>query len=350
MRESFQHYGELAKDLKKPKDEQPKGLGGALEYALAKAAEKFSNDEQAQFEIFTLQQEKQKIMDELKAKLKDLGDPESRPERRTDAKFVRLEEDGYVFDRTESGTEKMAVTEGELLTDSEWGMLYDFDPETVPRVVRKEYLVEEAKQKLLKLADRQIIRQMLSSRDVDSYKKTAYGALKRERASVTESSGHVAEKMVRVFLRKLAIDHGLDFDIQSADVSEDVERKIDFIIVRKARSRGVHVEADEGVGRLGVQFTVSENPEKLEDKRRAIARTKTRLRPEDVVEDLILVQLNAPDVVALQKKWKDSGKPPGGPDKLLPAEIKEQIFKKVLAGFYSSEELESAWHKAQLPE
>lgn len=345
MRESFEHYGQIAKDVAKPKAEQPKGLGGALEYALAKAAEKFANDEAAQFEIFTIQQEKQKIMDELKTKLKSLDDPEEKPERRKAAKLVRREGDNYVFDRTGKGGERMVVTEGELLTDGEWGVQYDFDPETVPRAVRKEYLVEDAKRKLLGLADRQILRQMLTSRDVDMYKKTAYSELKRERASGVEASGHVAEKMVRLFLRKLAIDHGLDFDVQAADVSEDVERKIDFVIIRKARGRGVHVEANETVDRLGVQFTVTENPEMLEGKRRAIAKAKARLRPEDTIEDLVLVQMNAPDVVALQKKWKDSGKPPGGPDKLLPESIKEQIFKKVLKGFYSPAELDAAWAK-----
>ncbi len=341
MRESFEHYGEIAKDFNKKREDQPKGLGGALEYALAKAAEKFSNDESAQFEIFAIQQEKQKIMDELKTKLHELDNPEAKAERRTGAKLITAIGDSYSFGG--AGGERIALTEAELLTDGEWGTKYDLDHKTVPRNIRKEYLIEEAKRKLLELADKQILKQMISSRDVDEFRKSAYSGLKRERASGVEQPGHIAEKMVRLFLRKLALQHDLDFDIQTADVSEDVERKVDFIIVRKSRARGVGVEANETVDRLGVQFTVNSNPEVLEKKRQQIKKAKSRLRPEDTIEDLVLVQMNVSDVTTLLKKWKDAGRPPGGPDKLLPESIKEQIFKKVLAGFYSPDELEATW-------
>ena len=65
----------------------------------------------------------------------------------------------------------------------------------------------------------------------------------------SEQQGIIAEKMVKNFLKKLSMDTDADFEIIDADVYQDVEQKVDFIIHRKNKdkNKGAKVQESETV-------------------------------------------------------------------------------------------------------
>ena len=65
-----------------------------------------------------------------------------------------------------------------------------------------------------------------------------------------------------------------------------------------------------------------------------------------IIKCLILLKLGREISQAMgvaYDQWKALGRPSGGPDKLLPVEIQEKLFKNSLQKLYSDEELEVYW-------
>ena len=322
FRQSLENYRDVSREMETENPQELGRLGNVLDFFIKRAVESSGTSEKTQFEIFSIQQRKQKIMDRLKTDLKALDNPEAKLERQSGSHLVYGHEGKY-FRSPEHGTDA-ELTAGEILTDGEWGLKYQLDPETMPRAVRKEFLVREAKRQLMELADQQIIKQETNRRDVDFGKREAYirsAADKRDKKFI---SGWVAEKMVKNLLTKLAVDEGLDIEVLDTDIYQDIDQKIDFVIRRKSHNRGVEVETLPTANRLGIQFTTDPRPETKERKLRQIRNSKFQLDKTDHIDDIVLVSIQFGYVQKLWNQWKEK-ELPDGPDKLLDPDIKKQI-------------------------
>ncbi len=295
FRESLEQYGAIAKDLKSAENSELSTLGAVLHWHIAKEAETSATSQDAQFSIFEMQQKKQAIMDWLKSELRKLDELEAKHEQPKGSILISRADDGRFYRLRNTGAEKQErsyVTLGELLTDGDWGLNYFLDPATMPRIVRKQFLVEEAKRQLQAYLDDQIITAEVSSTYTDSGRADAYKALRAERESGQEAGGHALERMVRNFFRKLQIDHNLPVDIEHTDVFQDVDQKIDFIFRRPRRLRGIGVMEEEGAQDIAIQFTKNTDPSVLERKMRQIRSAKRQLTEEDRVADIRLVVMS----------------------------------------------------------
>jgi len=153
----------------------------------------------------------------------------------------------------------------------------------------------------------------------------------------------IAERMVKCFLKKLSYDYDLDFNVIEADVDLDIRQKIDFIIRRRKNEKGVRVEENDSM-RTGVQFTTNLAPEVLEHKAHQVERANEYLKEGDAVSNIVLVSISSRSVREIYNKW-NSNRTAGGPDKLWDISTKEEIFRGVMQGILSPDEIEADWEK-----
>jgi hypothetical protein len=334
--ENFEAYGHLAKKKQtKTTVHDRTAVDNELYDLIGRTMRERGTPARTQRDIYHFQEKKQEIMINLKKQLADLDSPEYGQEIPDEARFIRYSEGKY-FD-----LDGEQVSLGVLLTDAEWGIKYYLDPRTVPREVRKKFIIEQTKLNLQNYFDQQIIANETSRRYTDVYKQGAYRHLKEERASGHETMGHTAEKMVRTFLKKLSVDFPeLDFEIKKADVFQDVQQHIDFIIRRRLHRRGVKVNVPTEKEAAGVQFTT--NPEKIGKKEHQADVAKQHLTEEDAIDDIIVVFLPLEEFAPIYDQWKKK-KTPGGPDKLWPAGTKEKIFRNLLKDMFLPVEIEQKW-------
>jgi len=139
-------------------------------------------------------------------------------------------------------------------------------------------MVEMARKQLRRLLDEQIIADESTSRKTHEWKQEAYKARGRELDET--HGGLIAEKMVRNMLKKLSIDFGADFVIEDSNIYYDVEKKIDFIIHRRSRRRGVNVKASKAFRDIGVQFTTNASEKNQDRKQTQIDRVKSQFGSE----------------------------------------------------------------------
>ncbi len=321
-----------------------------LEYVIGwhieQAAKKRGTRESAQKKIYDIQKEKQHVMDELHEALRAIDSPEINKEKVGIP--ISFDNGKYWLGSEE---DKQLILESELLTDGVWGIEYACDA-SVPRITQKEYALSEARLKLRALLDRQIAYDEEGSRRTEKGRRDTYARILEDAQSEREHPGLIAEKMVENFFLKLSLQGVVSFEVIPADLFQDVEQKVDFIVKRKTRVRGVGVEASEGgsgkdeTHTLGVQFTTNTSTQKLLQKKHQIERAKERLEEEDEVEDIVLVSIPLSEIYAPYDEWTNT-KSPGGPDKLWSVELKENLFRKVLENFLSPEEIEKEWEKVR---
>lgn len=339
-------FGQVAKEeleIDQPSKTELDQLSSVVDWHLKRAAENQHTNILKQREIYDIQKEKQKIMNRFKELLTCLDDPKCHQEKREKDRFTKFdkEKNGFIY-KDGNGKEQIA-TLGEIITDMDWGVTYYLDKKSVSRQVTKKYLLERAKYALNDLLDSQIIKSEVAGDITHEYKKLAYEAIKKERQNGGNLSGFVAEKIVKNLLKKMTFDEGLPFEIIEADVFQDVEQKIDFIIRRKEKVRGVGVEAGDKVHDIGIQFSINPNAE--EKKKYQVERSKSRLTKEDRIDDIVLVIFPIQTVNHLRHEWNRNGKQSGGPDKLLDKKTAEKIFKNLLKNIFTDEEIETYWEK-----
>ncbi len=353
FRETLAHYSNLSKKEEATIDPQKKKkLGYVVDFAIEEAARKAHTEEETQREIYDIQKVKQRLMRHMHRELAKL-DSDEEHEMRGNGIRVYAENDEYFFIGP-NGTETL-ITLGEIMTDGEWGREYALDPKSVPKRIRKQYIVERTKRNLSRALDKQIALEEQENAQLDDKKRDTYRRILEETRYGVERTGLIAEKMVQNFLRKLTYDLGFDFEILSADVFQDVEQKVDFVIKRKRKTRGVKVQPEASALAVGVQFTTQVNPEVLKSKRAQIRRVKDRLpftdeetyeeSEEDEVADIILVSIPLHDLRKIFLDWQRAGAPSGGPDKLWDLSTKHQIFKSTLRGIFTPAEIDERWKK-----
>ena len=338
---NLEGYRDVARDaesLDLTVDEQ-KQLDREIDSKIFRAARFRETSPDAQWAIYDLQEQKQRVMQDLHEKLAALDNPDLEVTENPKDRIVRKEGDVYLA-RGRNGQE-LPVTKGELLTDSVWGVTYRLD-DSVERSLRKRYLIEETKIVLQDLLDKQITIDETSSRRTHELTRNAF---ERRAESTGLETGFIAEKMVKNFMKKLAIDRGADFEVLEADAFDDIIRKVDFIIARQhAWERGVGVEESDKAEQIGVQFTVNHDPVNIAHKKEQLQISNERLRDDDVIRDIVLVEMPTDAVRDVYNKWKHNPEP-GGPDKLWDVETQEAVFSSVLKDLAPEPVIAEQWEK-----
>ncbi|MDD5290483.1 MAG: hypothetical protein PHT40_04850 [Patescibacteria group bacterium] len=339
---------EVAKTERDLAEEKLSGLCQVIDWHLNEAAKRQHTNLEVQKEIFGIQKEKQKIMAELKKQLAALDQPENVLEKEPGDRPTKFDEQTQSFMyKDDLGRENLA-TFGEIITDMDWGVNYSLDTKSTPRFLMKKYLVERAKKKLGELLDLQIIKSEVGGDIAHEKRREVYQEIEKGRKSGLnqELPGFVSEKMVKNLLKKSAIDQEFPFEVHEADVFQDVEQKIDFIIHRQDRLRGVNVEADEKAEDVGVQFTKSQNKEQI--KRTQVEKSIANLKKEGGrIKDIALVIFPLTIAKTLEEIWKKNGRPAGGPDKFLYRHVAKKLFIELLHGIFTVEKIDDYWRQVE---
>ena len=201
-----------------------------------------------------LQAKKMEIMADFKEKRENINNAEfwKEKESQAGARLIKMDEEGrYIWAKGDETTEEVSL--GEVMTDGEWqsDQSIVLDSETVPYNVRKRFLLEDSRIQLRELLDQQIVMSEISNPDAHWMKREAYQHSMMDDLEGVERPGIIAEKMVRLFLTKLAYDFqgAVKFEVIPPDIHEDVDEKLDFIIVCKPvlkwHKRGVQVDSGQ---------------------------------------------------------------------------------------------------------
>jgi hypothetical protein len=357
MRESFEKelhtYNELVKESKQEQALTKEGrvkmhekidtaiadtLSGKIEHRDLPKANIGEGAREAEMDIYKLQREKQNLMERFFKHTKTIE--QGGIVEHIDTHTVSFDQTNrQLFYQNEKG-EKVTFSKEELFTDAEWGIHYTLDA-SVPYNIQKEYLVNELKREIGEKLDAQIIKRETFSDKVHEWKKKAYEAISGAKEKPLEQRGVIAEKMVKNFIKKIAQIPGVDFEVRDADVYQDVEQKIDFIIRRKSHARGARVEEVASDAReIGIQFTTA--LDKVAHKEKQIERVKLARGEEGTsglhLDDLVLVKMPMGYTRELYAKWSKE-KRPGGPEKLLAKSEQIKLLTELLRGVYSDEEI-----------
>lgn len=317
---------------------QPQFSGNQINQVIAEAAERTGTEPHVQSRIFELQIEKQRIMGKLKQDLAQLDNPFYNPEIPSDAQRIEFQQ-GQLITHDAIGN-AFPLTLGDLLYDGEWGIKYACDPESVPRNIQKRFLIEDAKRRIRKILDQQIVKDALASTQVPDERKESYVWFS-ENAKREHEPGWIAERMVENVVRKACVNQGYDIHLTPATAFEDVMEKIDFIADRKTHAAGVDVESEEsGTERVGIQFTISQKAYGKTAKIEKAKQVYKDLLEKRKISDIILVKLQIKGAQQKYLDWKHAGMPPGGPEKLLSPLVRRKILKYIMSPLYEAQEIE----------
>ncbi len=296
-------------------------------------------------EVVALQLKKHKVMEELHEKIQALekgeavsGFTEGEP------RSVEWNKAGHRAIVALPSGKRVPATVGEMVTDGEWGIAYTLEKD-IPKDIKKRFVVAEARRKILALADEQIIeteRVKTTTREggttSPSYRNIYEDVYKNER------TGIIAEKLIKTFFEKNIIDHELQMTLEAVDVQRDIDQKIDFIIHLPSKKRGVGTEVSEERGDVGIQLTTDDSFEAHQRKTKQIEKAKKQLSERnDDVDDIVLVTLPLKQLNMIVSEWRRDEMRPGGPIKRWNDPQKEQVFRGVLQGIFSEQEITGMW-------
>lgn len=327
-------YNELAKK-ERAKSQEREDLGDVkaeiLQAIEEEAALRGMRPDSAR-QIYNLQREKMRVMAWLKREMAKLDHETETEVPDPEKRQISAEGDGLAWSRADGTVQR--VTAGEVLTDGIWGVEYDLGCD-VSRSLRKRYLIEKAKRSIGKYLDYQLGVDQRKSKQADPRLRGGYSGLLKSRERM-ETEGHLAERIVFSFLKKISIDHGFPFAIEAANVYEDIELKIDFILKVKSKRRGLAVEGSEDVRTVGIQFTIGRGSK--EKKMVQVSEAKPQAKKMGI-DDILIVRLPLKELHRMFAAWSVN-KPPGGPDGYWDAKTKATILKGVFQGLFEPEEIE----------
>lgn len=309
----------------------------------ASTAETEHTNIEAESEIYKIQKSKLEKLNKFKKWLEKTRDVSSgnfvHPEMKKNLPIVSVNTEGVFLMKTVDGKKKQ-ITIGEIMTDHEWNIDYTFDRSVNIHDIRTYYL-NQLKDDLREKLDKQIIISEKNFTQGDSFKQQAYIAIEKRLESGNEQQGIIAEKMVKNFLKKLSIDTNADFEVIDADVYQDVEQKIDFIIhhKNKEKNKGAKIEESDQLTvptfeDIGIQFTINTNA--TDHKNKQINNSKRKLQG---IDDIVLVTLPAHQASKLYTDWKKDPQS-GGPEKNWSKETQEAVFRGVMSKIMNQQEID----------
>lgn len=178
----------------------------------------------------------------------------------------------------------------------------------------------------------------------DLLKSKAYAEIeKRSQKENSEQLGIKAEKIFIGLLESLSMDRSdLDFKVYEANPFQDVENKIDFILERKNKKRGVGVEENknENLKTIGIQFTTATS--KRDYKLDQIGKAKERIKEKTKdLDDIIYIEIDSQILRKAIGDWEKSNNKFSNPTKFLSPNIKNEIIKNLFKEILSEEEIKS---------
>lgn len=297
-------------------------------------------------EILVMQARKAQIMDRLSDDLKliDMKSGKIRGQGQINRDVLYDEKKGVFF--VDCDGKLGYATLGDLIADAVVGCEYNFSLENIPREVAKQYVVGRARAHLNQLFNRQLALQ----EEKEALKKdhqtraqhfrNAYNEMEEKDQDKERAAGKLFEQSIIHLIKELQYDlPDMDIEVQEANIIQDMDEKIDFIVRVNKHHRGGYVEESQNLSYnehekpelFGIQFTMDTREETQKHKEEQIARSKkhgTRILVDDIV--LITVPMSCKDVIEAYHKWRAQGCPPGGPARLYPAEVRARIVEKVL--------------------
>lgn len=243
---------------------------------------------------------------------------------------------------------------GDLIADSEWGIVYRFDDASVARSTQKRYALEFAKIELRDLADEQLgllnssLKGTFSAREFDE-SFIAKGELPDARTHeglLGSIKGRLAEKTVRSFFLRYSYEKDVRFRVHPTDIAQDALDKIDMALerIQPKHRRGVHVDAQEGINIVGVQVSATEGNSNTRTKKRRSVKRRF-LHDVEGFDDYVVLFLPGQKSIDAYKNWIREGRPSGGPEQFLSEEDRKEIFSKALQKMFSEKEIEQMWQK-----
>lgn len=213
--------------------------------------------------------------------------------------------DGVFFEVV--GEKKTIISRGQILTGIEWGIGYVLDPVSVPLELRKEYAASITKRKILELLNKQIIH--AEKEQSETFGKSFLAVEKRlenARSEIDWDIGHLAERLVLSYLRRLSLDGILPIEVEEVDVFEDVVDKIDLVIDINGMDQKHGYEVETGSARLGIQVTLKNTKDQVLKKRDIVNEVfLSRGFLGDIkIDDIRVLYLNEKYIDKALKKWR----------------------------------------------
>jgi len=312
----------------------------------------------ARVRVLELQEKKQTIMRWLHRQIQAIDRKE---EVRSIHKESKNNKDYCVDEKMNVAwkDEAFPITKGELATDGEWELLYKLD-KSLPRDVKKEFVVAEAKRAMRDLLNKQIATTEINRKipiwadeEMKQYMKGLkifYGGVLGTNAHNGQwesQDGRIAEKMIIATMEKFKIDNNAPYEFFHGDASDDAERKLDCYLVIPEHTRGVKTQTEDRED-IGIQLLVgprTPTERQIQKKERAIAKSKRDFGLEDI-DDLVLISLSHVHSKDKYDEWVEKGRRPGGPEKLWDDETQEKVFYGILKGFFKERVIDEMWEES----
>lgn len=236
------------------------------------------------------------------------------------------------------------VSTGEILASRRFGNEFSLDKSILETGEGKRLVKFLREKKIEDLISEKYSKEMSKNlseefKKKDLLKSKAYEEIEKRSGENKEQFGIKAEQIFIGLLESLSFDRGdLGFSVYEANPWQDVENKVDFILERKNKKRGIGVEENknEALKTIGIQFTTALN--KREHKLDQINKAKNKIKE---LDDIIYVEI---DSNVLRNAIKDSEKSNNkftNPVKYLPINIKKQILENLFKEILSPEEIKS---------
>ncbi|MBI3633353.1 MAG: hypothetical protein HY226_03625 [Candidatus Vogelbacteria bacterium] len=236
------------------------------------------------------------------------------------------------------------ISLSDIEADYEWDKRYRPDESVSDktwRQIRKISDLAEAKQNITRIFNEQLyyiegVSKVTSSLPLKNIEKMT---------NTEELEGVIAERIIYAFFLRFQQKHPeLNFTVELANPFEDAELKYDLKVSVRTRNLGVALEGEDGreafiesKRRLGIQLTVSNRSDMLQEKTEVVDAAKKTLddpknrryvkRP---VDDIILVSLPLKTYGDYFRRWIENGKPSGGPEAHLTSAEKTRLIKKII--------------------
>ncbi len=230
------------------------------------------------------------------------------------------------------------VTLGDVVADRVWGLRYRIDqeaPASLRKSLQKNAALAEAKDDLEAAFDDEL--GLLYSEFVNRHawqeNLLQNGPAAHTQTNRTDMNGLVAEHMAESLLMRIQYDHPeLAIKLERSNLLEDKYLACDFKIIRTDAS---------GAKRFGVQFTATKYQSVIKKKKEQISsegKPKKRLKREYEFSRLARKPFDNRTVVNVASRafeqafrdWWSEGRPPGGPERFLPTEIRQELIAKLL--------------------